>query len=84
MQSMDETRLREKLMVLREKLRLLETVETEKIRLKRIGADMGDDFRENEGAKMVMEDHEMLYMRIVKLKREIWALKKQILNNKSI
>jgi len=40
---------------------------------------MGDDFRENEGAKMTMHDHDILQIRILGLKREIFELKKQIL-----
>ena len=61
---------------LREKLLLLETEEAEKIRRKRVASDMGDDFRENEGAKMVMEDHNMLHLRILNLKKEIYEVKK--------
>ncbi len=70
--------LSEKLALLRSRLHVLETVEMEKIRQKRILADMDDDFRENEGAKMVMEDHEHLHMRISNLKREILEVKKRL------
>jgi hypothetical protein len=73
------TKLQDKLAQLREKLLVLETVEAEKIREKRLRNDMGDDYRENEGAKMVMEDHEMLHMRISNLKREIGEVKKKLI-----
>lgn len=76
---MEKVKLEEKLADLRKQLLKLETVETEKIRQKRILADMGDDYRENEGAKMVMEDHEFLHMRVTSLKREILGLKKQLI-----
>lgn len=77
--SMDHLeKLYSKLQDLRQQLEKLEIDETEKIRVKRIGADMGDDFRENEGAKLVMEDHNLLHLRIFKLKEEIYLTKKQI------
>lgn len=76
---MNQQKLEQKLKDLRSRLLKLETVETEKIRQKRILADMGDDFRENEGAKLVMEDHEFLHMRVIALKREILAVKKQLI-----
>lgn len=69
--------LEQKLADLRQRLKKLETVEAEKIRQKRILADMGDDFRENEGAKMVMEDHQFLHLRVTNLKKEIYNLKRQ-------
>jgi len=76
---MNISQLEEKLQKLREQLVRLETEGVEKIRQKRILADMGDDFRENEGAKLVMEDHEFLHMRISDLKREIGETKKRII-----
>ena len=79
---MNKLQLEEKLAHLRQQLRRLETVEVEKIRVKRTLADMGDDFRENEGAKMVMEDHEFLHLRVMNLKKEILAVKKQLLRLK--
>jgi predicted RNase H-like nuclease (RuvC/YqgF family) len=77
--SMDISKLEDKLKLLREQLSKLETEGMEKIRQKRILADMGDDFRENEGAKLVMEDNEFLHMRITDLKREIGETKKRII-----
>jgi hypothetical protein len=68
-----------KLAQLREQLARLEGEEAEKIRIKRIEADMGDDFRENEGAKLVMDDHNLLFLRRIRLKQEILELKKQII-----
>lgn len=83
---MNLQQLEEKLAQLRGKLVYLETVEAEKIREKRLRNDMGDDFRENEGAKMVMEDHQFLHLRTANLKKEITDLKRQIwkIRNKSI
>ncbi len=75
---MDKEDLVKKLADLRERLGKLEGEEMEKITQKRILADMGDDFRENEGAKLVMEDHEMLHMRIYRLKKEIVEIKKKL------
>ncbi len=75
------SKLKEKLQFLREQLKKLETVEAEKIRQKRIMADMGDDFRENEGAKMVMDDHNLLHLRIFNIKKEIYEIKKMLLKN---
>ena len=40
---------------------------------------MGDDYRENEPAKMVMAEHHLLFVRIAYLKKEILDLKKQII-----
>ena len=40
---------------------------------------MGDDYRENEGAKLVMEDHNMLHLRTFNLKKEILNIKKQLI-----
>lgn len=71
-----------KLDKLREQLLKLETEEVEKIRQKRILADMDDDFRENEGAKMVMDDHNMLHLRVLNLKKEILLIKKELIKLK--
>ncbi len=76
---MDKKLLKEKLEKLKKDLIQLETVEAEKIRLKRIEADMEDDYRENEYAKMVMGDHDLLWVRKLELKREIVKLKKMLL-----
>jgi hypothetical protein len=75
---MNRQQLEQKLADLRRQLLKLETLEVEKIRVKRIGADMGDDYRENEGAKLVMEDHNFLHLRTLNLKKEILGLKKQL------
>lgn len=66
--------------LLRKQLHKLETEEAEKIRKSRIAVGMGDDFRENEAAKLVMDDHQLLHLRITNLKKEIVSLKKQILS----
>jgi hypothetical protein len=76
---MNKQQLQEKLESLRSQLLKLETEGVEKIRQKRILADMDDDFRENEGAKLVMDDHNMLHLRIFRLKKEILETKKAIL-----
>lgn len=75
---MNKQLLQEKLEKLRAELVRLETQEAEKIRKKRIMADMGDDYRENEAAKLTMEDHNLLHLRILNLKKEIWEMKKEM------
>jgi hypothetical protein len=75
---MNKQQLQEKLDKLREQLHKLETEGVEEIRKKRILADMDDDFRENEGAKLVMDDHNILHLRVYRLKKEILELKKQL------
>jgi hypothetical protein len=70
--------LQEKLAQLRRQVEEMETTGAQAITDKRIGADMGDDFRENEGAKLVMEQHDMWYIRKVALKKEIARLKLEI------
>lgn len=67
-----------KLKLLTEQLHKLQTSGVEEMREKRISADMGDDYRENEGAKMVMEDESLLYIRIRNVKLEIGNLRKQL------
>jgi hypothetical protein len=73
---MDLIQLEEKLKRLRDELHKLETVEVEKMRIKRIYADMGDDWRENEAAKLAEQEHDVLYRRIVDTKRRIVETKK--------
>ena len=76
---MDLKLLEEKLAKLRADLHLLETVEMDKITEKRILADMDDDYRENEGAKLVMDQHNLWFVRKLELKKEILLLKKKII-----
>jgi hypothetical protein len=78
----DIIKLQNKLILLREQLVKLETEGAEKIRQKRILADMGDDFRENEGAKLVMDDHNLLHLRIFQLKKEIFEIKKMLVRKR--
>jgi hypothetical protein len=80
---MSEEELKKKLTELRARLVKLEGEEVDKITKKRILADMGDDYRENEGAKLVMEDHEFLHMRIADLKKEMLTVKKRLIVLKS-
>jgi hypothetical protein len=75
---MNKTQLEEKLAFLRKQLEKLETTEAEKIRKARIAVGMGDDYRENEAAKVVMEDHNLLHLRVLNLKKEIYNIKRQI------
>jgi len=77
------TKLEEKLQALQSQLFKLESEGMEDITRKRIEADMGDDFRENEGAKLVMDDHNMHNVRRWQLKREILELKKRIIRMKN-
>ena len=72
-----------KLEKLRAKLVVLETEGKEKIVEQRLRNDMGDDYRENEGAKMTMEDHNLLLQRIYFLKKEIYETKKAIVKPSS-
>ena len=74
--------LEEKLKKLRGELHQLETVGAEEIRIKRTLADMGDDYRENEGEKLVMDQHNLWFVRKLELKREILSLKKKIIMEK--
>lgn len=62
----------------------METVEAEIIRQRRIDSDMGDDYRENEQAKMVMQQHDVWYIRKVAIKKEIHELKRQIVRHKQV
>ena len=45
---------------------------------RRIDADMGDDYRENEGAKLVMEQHDVWYVQKNALAQEIADIKEKI------
>lgn len=54
----------------------------EVITQRRINADMGDDYRENEEAKFVMEQHDIWWIRRGQLKREIGELRKKIIGLK--
>lgn len=74
--------LEEKLKKLRQQVLDMETTGADAITDKRVGADMGDDFRENEGAKLVMEQHDMWYIRKVALKKQIAEIKLQIIKLK--
>lgn len=76
---MDLKGLEEKLRRLRDQLNELEVVEAEKIRIKRMEADFGDDYRENEGAKLVASDQHVWYVRKLSLLKEIEDLKKKII-----
>lgn len=67
--------LEEKLAALRGRLLDLETRQAEEITRRRIESDMGDDPRENEQAKLVMEQHDVWYIRKVALKKEMAVLK---------
>lgn len=75
---MNADQLQIKLEVLRAKLRRMESEDIDKITRRRIDADMGDDYKENEGAKHVMEQHDIWYIRKVAIKKEIASLKKQM------
>jgi hypothetical protein len=75
--------MEKKLDELRARLAKLEGEEMDKILEKRLRNDMGDDFRENEGAKLVLEDHEFLHLRVTNLKREILLVKKQLIGLRS-
>lgn len=72
------SQLEEKLAKLRQEVERMETTGMDTITNRRVLADMGDDPRENEGAKLVMEQHDMWYIRKVALKKEIHSLKLQI------
>lgn len=39
---------------------------------------MGDDWKENEGAKLVEQEHDVLYRRTVDTKRRMAEVKKQM------
>lgn len=76
--------LENKLADLRSQLHYLETTWSEVIRERRVLADMGDDYRENEGAKLVMEQHDILWIRKLNLKKEILEIKKEIIRLKAV
>ena len=74
--------LEEKLSKLRAELYRLETEEVEKMRLKRIAADMGDDYRENEPAKLVMAEEHLMFVGMGYLRKEIVELRKKIITER--
>lgn len=49
---------------------------------RRVDADMGDDYRENEPAKLAMERHDVWWVQRNDLVREITNLKRQIIKLK--
>ncbi len=75
---MTKSQLEEKLKYLQQKLKENEAF-MEVITQRRIDADMGDDYRENEPAKLVMERHDVWWVQRNDLITEITNLKKQIL-----
>lgn len=79
---MNLAQLEEKLARLRQQVLEMETTGADAITDKRVGADAGDDFRENEGAKLIMEQHDMWYIRKVALKKQIAEIKLQIIRQK--
>ncbi len=79
----DQVLLQKKLEELQSRLRRMEEEEMPEITKRRIAADMGDDYRENEGAKMVMEQHDIWYIRKVNLKKEMANLKTSIFKAKT-
>lgn len=81
---MDLKQLEVKLQKLRAQLHDLEVIEAERIREKRIAADFGDDYRENEGAKLVASDQHVWYARKLGLLKEIEMLKRKIIAAKKV
>lgn len=77
------TDMQKKLDELQQKLHYMETVEMSRITELRIESDMGDDFRENEAAKLAMELHDIWYTRRIHLKREILHLKKLLVASRT-
>ncbi len=75
--------LEQKLERLLVNLRQMEKYESV-ITRRRIESDMGDDYKENEQAKLVMEQHDIWYIRKVALKKEIALLKTEIIKLKKI
>lgn len=65
-------------------LHRLQTEGVEEIRVKRELADMGDDYRENEGAKLVMEQESLLHQRMGRLRWEIGEVKREIIRLKNV
>jgi hypothetical protein len=71
-------KLLEKLKKLEEELGDMEGRQMARITALRVEADMGDDYRENEVAKLVMEQHDVWYIRKVELKKEILQIKREL------
>ncbi len=78
---MTKIQLEEKLKYLQQKLKENEAF-MEIITQRRIDADMGDDYRENEPAKLVMERHDVWWVQRNDLIQEIGNLKKEIIKMK--
>jgi hypothetical protein len=74
---MTKTQLEEKLKYLQQKLKENESF-MEIITQRRIDADMGDDYRENEPAKLVMERYDVWWVQRNDLIAEIAKIKKLI------
>lgn len=81
---MNLQQLEVKLAKLRHKLALMENEDLSTITRRRVASDMGDDYRENEGAKMVMEQHDIWYIRKVALKKEMAKIKLHIVRLKTV
>jgi hypothetical protein len=71
-------KLLEKLKKLEEELGDMEGRQMARITALRVEADMEDDYRENEVAKLVMEQHDVWYIRKVELKKEILQIKREL------
>ena len=80
---MTKIQLEEKLKYLQQKLKENEAF-MEVITKRRIDADMGDDYRENEPAKLIMERHDVWWVQRNDLITEITNLKKQLFKNLDI
>ncbi len=81
---MDKKQTREKLADLQKKLQDLEEVEWGRIKQLIINSDMGDDYRENEAAKLATEEQKIWLSRKYHLKMEINELKKSLHRDGSI
>jgi hypothetical protein len=79
---MTKIQLEEKLKYLQQKFKENEAF-MEVITQRRVDADMGDDYRENEPAKLVMERHDVWWVQRNDLIQEIANIKKQILKIKN-
>lgn len=77
------TFLNQRLADLRARLHQMEAYEIV-ITNRRIESDMGDDYKENEQAKLVMEQHDIWYIRKIAIKKEIAQLKLQIFKLKKV
>lgn len=79
---MDLKFLENKLTELLAQLKKLEEYESV-ITARRIEADMGDDYRENELAKDINNQHDIWYIRKVGIRKEIGSLRKLIIQVKT-